>query len=339
MSQARSATAAPSVAIVGATGIVGEVLLRVLEERAFPLRELRPLASARSAGSLLRFRGADVRVVEATAANLAGADLVFFAAEGALSRELAPAAVKGGAVVIDKSGTWRLDPTVPLVVPEVNAAALAAHRGIIACPNCTTVGFVQALEPLRRAAGLRHVTVVTLQSASGAGRAGLEALEGVPNAAFPRSLPGNVIPQCESFRDDGYTTEEMKLQDETRKILGLPELPVTMTCVRVPVAVGHAAAILVETERDLTPAAAEEALRAQPGVIVHSGTDYPTPLEIAGRDEVFIGRIRRDPTHPRRLWLWQASDNLRKGAATNAVQIAEELLHAGKFSSARVAGR
>lgn len=314
---------------MGATGLVGEVLLRVLEERSFPLRELRPLASARSAGSVLRYCGSEVRVREANAANLAGADLVFFAAEGALSRELAPVAVKGGAVVIDKSGTWRLDPAVPLVVPEVNAAALAGHRGIVACPNCTTVGFVQALEPLRRAAGLKHVTVVTLQSASGAGRAGLEALEGAENGAFPRTLPGNVIPQCESFRDDGYTTEEVKLHEETRKILGLPELPVTMTCVRVPVAVCHAAAILVETERDLSPAAAEEALRAQPGVIVHSGTDYPTPLEIAGRDEVFIGRIRRDPTHPRRLWLWQCSDNLRKGAATNAVQIAERLFVQG----------
>jgi aspartate-semialdehyde dehydrogenase len=302
------------------------MLLRVLEERAFPLRELRPLASARSAGRGLQFRGAEVKILEATAANLAGVDLVFFAAESVLSRELAPAAAAAGAVVIDKSGTWRLDPTVPLVVPEVNAAALTGHRGIIAGPNCTTVAFVQALEPLRRAAGLKHVMVVTLQSASGAGRAGLDALEGADNAAFPRSLPGNVIPQCETFRDDGYTTEEVKLQDEARKILGLPDLQVTMTCVRVPVAVGHAAAILVETERDLSPAAAEEALRAQPGVIVHSGTDYPTPIEIAGRDEVFIGRIRRDPTHPRRLWLWQASDNLRKGAATNAVQIAEALL-------------
>ncbi len=329
MSRTASSISAPSVAVVGATGLVGEVLLRLLEERSFPLRELRLLASARSAGTALRFRGAEVKVDEASVETLAGADLVFFAAEGALSRRLAPAVAAAGAVVIDKSGAFRLDPQVPLVVPEVNADALAAHRGIVASPNCTTVGFVQTLAPLRRAAGLKSVVVVTLQSASGAGRAGLEALAGAAQAVFPRSLPGNVIPQCETFLESGYTTEEVKLQDETRKILGLPDLPVTMTCVRVPVAVGHAAAILVETERDLAPAAAEAALRAQPGVVVHSGTDYPTPLEIAGRDEVFIGRVRRDLTHPRRLWLWQASDNLRKGAATNAVQIAEELVRRG----------
>lgn len=324
--QVASADSKPCVVLVGATGLVGEVVLKVMEERAFPVRELRPLGSARSAGQRLRFQGTEWTVRAAEPDAFAGADLVFFAAEGALSRTLAPEAVRAGAVVVDKSGTWRLDAEVPLVVPEVNAAALADHRGIIASPNCTTVGFVQTLAPLQRAAGLRHATVVTLQSASGAGRAGLDALSGEPNAAFPRPLPGNVVPQCETFRDDGYTTEEVKLRDETRKILGLPGLEVTMTCVRVPVAVGHAAAILVETERELTAAAAEEALAAQPGVVLYRGADYPTPLETAGRDEVFIGRVRRDPTHPRRLWLWQCCDNLRKGAATNAVQIAEELL-------------
>lgn len=329
MSQARAAVAAPCVAIVGATGLVGEVLLQVLEERAFPLRELRPMGSARSAGRALRFRGKDWALREPSAEAFAGVDLAFFAAEGALSRALAPAAVAAGAVVVDKSGAWRLDPRVPLVVPEVNAGALAGHQGIVASPNCTTAGFVLALEPLRQAAGLASVVVVTMQSASGAGRAGLEALEGAENGAFPRPLPGNVVPHCETFRGDGYTTEEVKLQDETRKILGLPALPVTMTCVRVPVAVGHAAAILVETERELSAADAEDALAAQPGVVLHRGEDYPTPREAAGRDEVFVGRVRRDPTHPRRLWLWQVADNLRKGAATNAVQIAEALVRTG----------
>jgi aspartate-semialdehyde dehydrogenase len=182
-----------------------------------------------------------------------------------------------------------------------------------------------ALEPLRRAAGLAHVAVTTLQAASGAGREALEELAGTPHGVFPRPLAKNVVPQCDRFQEDGYTAEEHKLRDETRKILALPELPVTMTCVRVPVAVGHSAAVLVETERPLEPEEALEALRAFPGIRVHAGDDYPTPLEVAGRDEVFVGRVRRDPTHARRLWLWCVLDNLRKGAATNAVQIAEEL--------------
>ncbi len=222
--------------------------------------------------------------------------------------------------MVDLSGAWRLDPHVPLVVPGINSATLAKHRGIISSPNCTNVGFALALAPLQRAAGLKSVIVVTMQSASGAGRAG----------SFPRPLAGNVIPQCESFLEDGFTTEEHKLQSETRKILGLPALPVTMTCVRVPVEVGHSAAILVETERDLSPAEAEAALAAQPGVIVHLSTDYPTPLETTGRDECFVGRVRRDPTHSSRLWLWQVADNLRAGAAVNAVRIAEALRTRGK---------
>lgn len=325
MSRARTGTASATIAVVGATGLVGEVLLRVLEERRFPVRELRPLASTRSHRASVRFQDRELplRAVEPEA--FADVDFVFFAASGELSRDWAPEAVARGAVVIDKSGTWRLRPDVPLVVPEVNGAALAQQRGIVACPNCTTIGLVMALEPLRRRAGLRSVVVTTLQSVSGAGRDGLAALEGRGGSAFPRAIAGNVIPQCESFAADGYTTEEAKLLHETRKILGLPELAVTMTCVRVPVAVGHSAAVLVETERPLPVAEAAAALAEFPGMRFLADPDYPTPAEIAGRDEVFVGRLRADPTHPRRLWLWQAADNLRKGAATNAVQIAEAL--------------
>jgi aspartate-semialdehyde dehydrogenase len=306
---------------------VGETVLRVLEERAFPVGELRALGSAKSAGTSVRFRGRSHAVGEASARALEGADFVFFAATVELSRALAPAATAAGAVVVDKSSTWRMDPSVPLVVPEINPGALAEHRGIVACPNCTTIGLVMALEPLRRAAGLAHVAVMTLQAASGAGREGLEELaRGAHPNVFPRVLAGNVIPQCEKLLANGYTSEEEKLRDETRKILALPALPVTMTCVRVPVAVGHSAAVLVETERALAPREALAALRAFPGVCASEGSEYPTPLEVAGRDEVFVGRVRSDPTHPRRLWLWCVIDNLRKGAATNAVQIAEELL-------------
>ncbi len=326
------------VAIVGATGAVGEVLLEVLEERRFPVRELRPLASERSAGTTVRFRNADVAVVEAKAEVFEGVDLVFFAATGTLSLDLAPEAVRRGAVVIDKSATWRLKEEVPLVVPEINAGALEKHQGIISCPNCTTIGFVAALEPIRRVAGLRSVVVTTLQAVTGAGRPGLDDLEsqmeahatGRPLVAktFAAPIVYNVVPLCESFRDDAYSTEEMKLLHETRKILGTPQLDVSMTCVRVPVPVGHSASILVETERPITPDEARAALDSFPGVRVvddPSRNVFPTPADVAGTDEVLVGRIRRDLGSDR-LWLWQVVDNLRKGAATNAVQIAEELI-------------
>jgi len=324
----RRVSSAPVVAVVGATGIVGETLLGVLEERRFPVGELRALAGARSAGQRVRFAGREHVVAEASPEALRGAEVVFFAATGELSRVLAPLAAEGGALVVDKSSTWRMDPEVPLVVPEVNAAALEGHRGLVACPNCTTIGLVMALEPLRRAAGLAHVAVTTLQAASGVGREGLAELEagrGAAPRAFPRPLAANVVPQCDRFVAPGTTAEEEKLVLETRKILALPSLPVSATCVRVPVAVGHSASVLVETERPLAPEEALAALRAFPGLAVQPGDGYATPLELAGRDEVAVGRLRRDPTHPRRLLLWSVVDNLRKGAATNAVQIAEAL--------------
>src|SRR5215468_462591 len=230
-----------TVAIVGATGAVGEVLLEVLAERRFPVGELRPLASERSAGTTVRFAGAEVPVELARPQALDGADFVFFAATGALSKELAPEAARRGAVAIDKSSTWRMDSKVPLVVPEINADALAQHEGIVACPNCTTIGFVMALEPIRRAAGLRSVVVTTLQAVSGTGKPGVEELErqleqdrtGEPLtlSTYPRPIAHNVLPLCETFREDGYSTEEVKLLFETRKIMDLPkDVSVAMTC-------------------------------------------------------------------------------------------------------------
>ncbi len=325
------------VAVVGATGAVGEVLLDVLAERDFPVGELRPLASGRSAGSKVRFRGEQREVAEAKPEAFDGADLVFFAATGELSRTLAPEVARRGAIAIDKSSTWRLDPTVPLVVPEINAHALDDHQGIVACPNCTTIGLVMTLEPLRRAAGLKQVVVTTLQAVSGAGRDGIDELErqqtavvsGVDPKAriFASPIVNNVVPLCENFREDAFTTEEVKLLTETRKILGEPNLSVTMTCVRVPVPIGHAATVLVETERPLSADDARSALAAFPGIEVVDDPDsclFPTPRDVAGRDVVLVGRVRRD-LESDRLWLWEVSDNLRKGAATNAVQIAEVL--------------
>jgi aspartate-semialdehyde dehydrogenase len=330
-----------TVAIVGATGAVGEVLLEVLAERRFPVGQLRPLASERSAGTTVRFAGKDVPVELARPEALDGADFVFFAATGTLSKDLAPEAARRGAVAIDKSSTWRMDPKVPLVVPEVNPGALERHEGIVSCPNCTTIGFVMALEPIRRAAGLRSVVVTTLQAVSGAGKPGIDELEQqiaatargekIAPKTFASPIAYNVVPLCETFRDDGYSTEETKLLFETRKIMDLPDLDVTMTCVRVPVPVGHSATVLIETERPLTPQEARRALEDFPGVRVvddPSRNAFPTPADVAGSDDVLVGRIRRDLAS-NRLWLWEVSDNLRKGAATNAVQIAEEMIRRG----------
>lgn len=323
------------VAVVGATGAVGRTLLDVLAERDFPVGEMRLLGSARSAGSSLEYSRRTLPVEEGRAEAFDGADLVFLAGADALARELAPEAVRRGALAIDLSAAWRLDQKVPLVVPEINGRLLDADGvGIVACPNCTTIGLVMALEPLRRTAGLRSVVVTTLQAAGGAGRRGIEELQAqladpaAPAEVFPRRLAGDVLPHCEDFREDGYTSEERKLLDETRKILGLPELQVSMTCVRVPVAIGHSAAVLVETEEPLDPASARAVLDAFPGVRVLDDPAaglYPTVRDALGADDVLVGRVRADPADPRKLWLWQVSDNTRKGASLNAVQSAERL--------------
>ena len=331
------------VAIVGATGAVGEILLGILEERNLPIDRLLPLASGRSAGRTVRFAGQDVEVEEARPEAFDGIDVVFFAATGSLSKDLAPEAAARGAIAIDKSSTWRMDDNVPLVVPEINPEALDNHQGIISCPNCTTIGVVMALEPIRRAAGLTYVVITTLQATSGAGRDGIDELDAQVEAigrgdspeakVFAAPIAYNAVPLCETFREeDGYSTEEVKLLFETRKILGPThaggDVDVHMTCVRVPVPVGHSATLLIDTEKPLSAEEARSALAAFPGVEVvddPSQNVFPTPQDVVGRDEVLVGRIRRDLTSDR-IALWQVSDNLRKGAATNAVQIVEALL-------------
>ncbi len=330
-----------NIAVVGATGAVGQELLRLLAVRNFPVGRLRPLASARSAGSTIAFRGEEVRVEEATPDAFAGMDIVFFAATGSLSRELAPAAVRAGAVVIDKSSTWRMDPSVPLVVPEINPEDLRKHQGIISSPNCTTIGLVMALKPLHDLSPLKRVVVTTMQAVSGSGKEAMEELEAqvrqwvqgaegeLEHQVYTRQVAFNVLPYAEKFLENGYNTEEMKLSNETRKIMGLPDLPVTMTCTRVPVFIGHSESVLVETEEKITPQQAREALSRFPGVrVVDDPMNFvfPTAIDVAGTDDTLVGRIREDLSSPNGLWMWVVSDNLRKGAATNAVQIAEKLV-------------
>jgi aspartate-semialdehyde dehydrogenase len=334
----------PNVGIVGATGLVGGMMRQVLAERAFPLASLRLFASARSAGQRVEWAGQAIVVEDAATADYAGLDIVFFSAGGSTSRALAPKAAAAGAIVIDNSSAWRDDPDVPLVVSEVNAHALASiPKGIVANPNCTTMAAMPVLGPLHRAAGLKRLVASTYQAVSGAGVAGVRELEAQIRAAsdggaalaghgdavaFP--APGqwavpiafNVVPLNYVLAEDGYTEEEIKLRNETRKILEIPGLPVSGTCVRVPVYTGHSLSINAEFERDLPVAEALEVLGRAPGVVL---AEVPNPLAATGQDPVFVGRIRRDPTVPHGLVLFVTGDNLRKGAALNAVQIAEAL--------------
>jgi len=331
-----------AVAIAGATGVVGGTVRAILEERGFPVGELRLLASARSAGRRLPFKGAEVEVKELGAGSFAGVDLAFFAAGGSVSKEFAPQAVAAGATVIDKSSMFRMDPGVPLVVPEVNADHLAAHAGIIATPNCSTIQMVVALKPIYDAVGIERVVVSTYQAVSGSGQSGVAALDaqarrwaaGEPVEAqfYPHQIAFNVLPHIDSFLPSGYTKEEQKMVDETAKIFADPELKVAATCVRVPVFGAHSEAINVQTRRKLTVAEARELLAAAPGIeLVDDPAElrYPLPLDAEGKDPVFVGRIREDVTVNNGLDLWVVGDNLRKGAALNAVQIAEELVRRG----------
>ena len=328
------------VAVVGATGAVGRTMLRVLEQRRFPIARLVPLASARSAGRAVPFAGAEHRVIDLAGYDFAGVDFALFSAGGAVSLAHAPRAAAAGAIVIDNTAAFRMAPDVPLVVPEVNPDALADRpRGIIANPNCSTIQLVVALAPLHRVAPIERIVVATYQSVSGAGQRAIDELrqstaarlaDAPPQAGsiFPHPIAFDCLPQIAAFEPDGYTVEEHKMMDETRKILGAPEIRVSATCVRVPVPVGHAEAINVQLSAELSPERARELLASAPGVelVDDPATGrYPHQAACAGADPVFVGRIRRDPSNPCTLDLWVVSDNLRKGAALNAVQIAELL--------------
>jgi aspartate-semialdehyde dehydrogenase len=328
----------PVVAVVGATGAAGGTLLRVLEDRVFPLADFRALASARSAGAVVRFRDNDVLVREVDDTALDGVDIVFFAAGAETSRRFAPGVAAGGGVAVDKSSAYRLDPAVPLVVPEVNADTLAGHTGIVANPNCVTIPLAVVLAPLHERYGLRHVTVATYQAASGGGRALAAELAtqerddayGRPprKVVYPHVLHGNVVPGGWAMVGED-TEEETKVIAELRRVLDLPDLPIGVTTVRVPVAVGHAEAVWVELEQPATPAEARQLLADAAGILVvddPATQQYPTPRAVAGSDEVHVGRIRADRSRQNGLAMFVAADNLRKGAATNAVQVAELLL-------------
>jgi aspartate-semialdehyde dehydrogenase len=337
------------VGVVGATGVVGSEMLRVLEERAFPVDELRVYASTRSEGRKLPFAGREVACEVLRDGCFDGLDVVFVDVDDPIAAQWAPVAAAAGATVVDKSAAFRMDPDVPLVVPEINPGDLQRMpKGIASCPNCTTMVLVLALAPLHRAAGIERIVTATYQSVSGAGQAGVReldeqwtkgdgqaealrragALEGVvaPGEVWDRPIAGNVIPLAGSLKEQGYTSEEWKLLHESRKILHADDLLVSMTCVRVPVYVGHAHAANVRFSRPVTRAEAVELLADAPGVrLVDGGDGHPTPLESAGVDPVLVGRVREDPSEPGSLNLWVAGDNLRKGAALNAVQIAELL--------------
>jgi aspartate-semialdehyde dehydrogenase len=332
---------APSVAVVGATGAVGEVMRQVLSERKFPLRSIKFLASPRSAGKTIEFQGKKHPVEALRPEAFAGIDIVLSSTPAAISREYSPVAAKAGAVVVDNSSAWRMDPAVPLVVPEVNADALARiPKGIVANPNCSTIQMVVALKPLHDLARIKRVVVATYQASSGKGATGLFELdaqltalgrgETVPPAkAHAAQLAGNVLPHDWKAGDLGYTEEEWKMVRETKKIMGDDTIEVSPTTARVPVRIGHSEAVNLEFEHPITVDQAREALRQAPGIVVVddlSKGEVPLPLIAAGRDEVFVGRIRRDPTVPHGLNLWVVADNLRKGAATNAVQIAQVLV-------------
>jgi aspartate-semialdehyde dehydrogenase len=329
------------IAIIGATGAVGKESLDILEERKFPLESLRLFASKRSAGEVMTCQGKEWIVEElTTASSFAGVDIAFISATDAISREYGPCLGAAGIVVIDDSGVFRMEPDVPLVVPEVNGAALRAiPRGIVSIPNCTTTPLVMALKPLHEAAGVKRVIVTTFQSVSGTGSAAMDelldqtralmAFRDVKTEVYPYQIAFNLLPHIGSFCESGDCSEEVKIVRETQKILDAPQLRVTSTTVRVPVMRCHSESINVELERPLNPNEARAALAAMPGVIVYDDPAkqlYPMPLDATGKDEVYVGRVREDTTIANGLNLWVVSDNLRKGAALNAVQIAECLV-------------
>jgi aspartate-semialdehyde dehydrogenase len=327
-----------NVAVVGATGAVGQKMREILEERDFPIKKLKLLASERSAGKMLPFKNESIKVEVLKASSFKGVDIALFSAGGARSKEFAPHAAKSGAVVIDNSSAWRMDKKVPLVVPEVNPEDVKWHKGIIANPNCSTIQMVVVLKPIHDFARIKRIVVATYQSVSGTGRDAMTELyeqtkalvsgEEAIASVYPHQIAFNVLPQIDYFHGNDYTNEEIKMVNETRKILHDDSIRISATCVRVPVFVGHSEAVNIETGRKLSPAKARTLLSRMPGVIViddPSESAYPMPVMAAGDDATYVGRIRKDESIKNGLDMWIVSDNLRKGAALNAIQIAELL--------------
>lgn len=328
-----------TVAVVGATGAVGTEMIQVLEERDFPVEELVPLASARSEGNEVMFRGQTLPVKVLEYNSFEGVDVALFSAGAGVSKEFGPMAVKAGAVVVDNSSAWRMDPNVPLVVPEVNVHALSEHQGLISNPNCSTIQMVVALKPLHDAVQIKRIIVTTFQSVSGTGKDAMEELVDQSRqllsfgeakvSVYPHQIAFNCLPHIDDFLPNGYTKEEVKMINETRKILGESSLPITATTVRVPVFICHAESVNIETEQKLSANDARAILSAAPGIQVYDDPSrnlYPLPIDVVGTDAVFVGRVREDESVPNGLNLWIVADNLRKGAALNAIQIAEELI-------------
>ena len=335
-----------NVAVVGATGMVGNEMLRVLAQRQFPSDRVIALASERSKGMTVQYNGSSLKVDELNEAAFKGIDVALFAASGDIALMYGPVAAESGALVIDNSSAWRMKENVPLVVPEVNGDDIRENEGIIANPNCCAIPLAVALNPLKKTAGLERVLVSTYQSASGAGRALVDELEEQtkaiadgkepPVAAYPYQLAYNVVPGGWRLEADGYNEEEVKIVNETRKILHEPELRITATCVRVPVPVGHGVSVFVETTEKITADDARTLLGNAPGIVVQDDPHarlYPTPHDVAGKDEVYVGRIREDASTRHGLVLWIVADNLRKGAALNAVQIAEQAIELGALGA------
>ena len=326
-----------NVAIVGATGLVGQTFLKVLKERNFPVEKLYLYASARSAGKTVNFVGKDYTVIELKDENIKDdIDVALFSAGGDMSKEYAPKFKEKGAIVVDNSSAWRMEKDIPLVVPEANPEALDGHNGIIANPNCSTIQVMPVLKVLADKYGLKRVIYSTYQAVAGSGQKGIDDLEanlkGEPSKNYPHQIAFNLLPHIDSFLDNGYTKEEMKMVEETRKILGLPDLKVTATCVRVPVKMGHAVSVNVELEKSFDLKDVFKAFEEKEGVVVKDDVSknvYPMPIEAEDTDEVYVGRIRRDESVENGLNLWVVADNIRKGAATNTIQIAETLIKKG----------
>jgi len=329
-----------NVAVVGATGLVGQEFLKIARQRQFPIKGLKLLASSRSAGKTISYDGlGDITVEETTPQSFRGVDVAFFSATTEVSKNLIPAAVKAGAICIDDSSAWRMEEHVPLVVPEVNADDLAGHKGIISIPNCPTTPLCQVLWPVHRTNPIKRLIVDTYQSVSGTGTAAYaeltEQTRQVLNGdktrphVYPHQIAFNLLPQVDVFLGSGYTKEEWKIINESRKILHEPELPISATCVRVPIFVGHCEAVHAEFEKPITAEEFEAKIKDAPGITVQDEASvnlYPTPWAVAGKDDTYVGRIRQDASTENGIAFWLVSDNLRKGAALNAIQIAEELL-------------